>query len=321
MQLVDAETVHRLSPYPELLDALEAAHRGEVPLSDRSLMQGVAHSDHVDESFLVLPAWAPGRALGVKMATVMPHNPERDEDLPAIHAAYQLFDGRCGAPLAAIDGTALTLRKTAADSALGARLLARADVRSLLMVGAGALAPHLVAAHRAARPSIEHVMVWNRSAARRDALLEALDGEGVTAEAVADLADAVDRAGIVCCATAATQPLIAGEWLRPGQHLDLVGAFSPTMREADDHCVRRAALFVDTRESTVDASGDLVQPLADGVIERGDVRADLFELVTGAGDGRTQPDAITLYKNGGGAHLDLFTAEHIFRRLGNGDAA
>ena len=313
MDLIDADTVHQLLDYPGLIDALETAHREPAPLVGRSLLQPAADGDHGDESFLVLPAWSPGQFMGVKMATVIPANATRSAGRPTIHAAYQLFDGTTGEPLAAIDGTALTLRKTAADSGLGCRLLARAGARVLLMVGAGALASHLVAAHRAARPSIDRVMVWNRSRGNRDQVVTALREQGVAAEAVDDLAAAVPQADIISCATAATEPLIRGQWLQPGQHLDLVGSFEPGMRESDDDCVRRAELFVDLPLSTVESSGDLVQPLADGVISRDDIRGDLFDLCQGRHPGRESDHAITLFKNGGGGHLDLFTAAHCHR--------
>lgn len=313
MQFIDAEAVRQHLPYPDLINALEAHHRNPPPLVGRSLLQPAPDSDHAEESFLVLPAWIPGRVIGVKMATVIPANAERGAGDPTIHAAYQLFDGANGVPLACIDGTALTLHKTAADSGLGSRLLARADASTLLMVGAGALAPHLIAAHRAARPSLNRVLIWNRTPARRDALVADLRAQGLDAAPVETPAAGVGEADIICCATAATEPLIQGAWLRPGQHLDLVGAFNPAMRESDDDCVRRAEIFVDLRLSTVDSAGDLVQPIAAGVMDREDVRGDLFELCTGAVRGRSGEEAITLYKNGGGGHLDLFTAEHCWR--------
>lgn len=314
MQLIDAETTHSLLDYPGLIAALAAAHAQAQPLVDRSLLQPEADPDHRDQSFLVLPAWAPGRAMGVKMATVMPGNAARDPALPNIHAAYQLFDGDTGEPLAVIDGTALTLRKTAADSGLGSRLLARPDAGVLLMVGAGAMAPHLIAAHRTARPSLERVLVWNRSTAARDRLVAELVAEGVDAAAVDDLGPAVPQADIISCATSTTTPLIPGQRLRAGQHLDLVGAFNPGMRESDDDCVRRASLFVDQPLSTMDNAGDLVQPLACGVITRNDIEADLFDLCQGQHPGRASDDEITLFKNGGGGHLDLFTAEHCYHQ-------
>lgn len=315
MQLIDADTVHRLLDYPGLIEALAEAHRGDEPLIDRCLLQAEESGPHGGEGFLVLPAWRPGRSLGVKIATVMPHNASRHPALPTIHALYPLFDGDSGEPLAVVDGTALTLRKTAADSALGARLLARADAATLLMVGAGALAPHLIAAHRAARPSLRRVLVWNRSAGNRDRLVEQLRADGIAAKPVEELAESVPAADVICCATASTEPLVRGDWLQPGTHLDLVGAYNPGLRESDDECVRRATLFVDWRGSTVEVAGDLVQPIADGVIGADAIAADLFALCRGEHGGRRDDEEITLYKNGGGGHLDLFTAEHLVARL------
>ena len=321
MHVIDAETVHETLIYPALIEALAEAHRDSPPQTGRVLMQAPDHSAHHGESFLVLPAWLPGRAMGVKMATVIPRNAEpaeRGEARPTIHASYQLFDGQTGAPVATIDGTALTLRKTAADSALGSRLLSRPDARVMLMVGAGALASHLVAAHQVARPSLRDVRVWNRTPRRRDDLVEALRAEEVEAEGVDDLAAAVAEADVICCATSSMEPLVHGAWLRPGQHLDLVGSFNPSMRETDDECVRRARLFVDWRPTTVEAAGDLFHPITDGVIAESDIEADLFELCGGQATGRRDDREITLYKNGGGAHLDLFTAEHLAKRVKNG---
>ena len=313
MHVIDAETVHEHLAYPGLIEALARCHRDTPPSSERVLMQAPDHGVHQGESFLVLPAWFPGRAMGVKMATVLPHNV--DAGRPTIHASYQLFDGQTGEATANIAGSALTLRKTAADSGLGSRLLSRPDAGTLLMVGAGAMAPHLIAAHQAARPSLERVLVWNRTSANRDDLVEALHAEDIEAGGVDDLAAAVAVADIVCCATATMEPLIRGEWLHPGQHLDLVGSFNPSMRETDDECVRRARLFVDARASTVEAAGDLFRPITDGVIDESDVLADLFELCSGHHRGRSDATEITLFKNGGGAHLDLFAAEHLLERM------
>ena len=313
MHVIDAETVHERLHYPGLIEALERAHRDSPPWIDRTLMQAPDHGVHQGEAFLVLPAWFPGRAMGVKMATVIPRN--ADAGRPTIHASYQLFDGDTGEPRANIDGTALTLRKTAADSALGSRLLSRSDSGTLLMVGAGALAPHLIAAHQAARPSLHRVLVWNRTPHHRDSLVEALRAEEIDAEAVDSIADAIPEADIICCATGTMEPLIKGQLLQPGQHLDLVGSFNPSMRESDNDCVRRARLFVDFRASTVDAAGDLFHPITDGVIEESDVVADLFELCGGRQSGRGNEAEITLFKNGGGAHLDLFAAEHLVEQV------
>ncbi|MFW5970402.1 MAG: ornithine cyclodeaminase family protein [Halofilum sp. (in: g-proteobacteria)] len=316
MHIIDAEAVHERLAYPGLIEALARAHRDSPPWAERTLMQAPDHGVHRGEAFLVLPAWFPGRAMGVKMATVIPRNAEAGR--PTIHANYQLFDGDTGEPKANIDGTALTLRKTAADSALGSRLLARTDATTLLMVGAGALAPHLIAAHQAARPSLRRVLVWNRTTRHRDSLVEALRAEEIDAEAVDSIAAAIPEADIICCATGTMEPLIHGELLRPGQHLDLVGSFNPSMRESDNECVRRARLFVDFRASTVDAAGDLFHPITDGIIDEEDILADLFELCSGHNNGRRDETEITLFKNGGGAHLDLFTAEYLVEQVDRG---
>jgi ornithine cyclodeaminase len=309
LAIIDGPDVARLLPYLELVDALEAGHRRPRAVVRRT----VFGPDDTDQSFLGLPAWSPGRQLGVKLVTVFPGNTVLPERRPSVQAVYVLFDGTHGAPLALIDGTELTYRKTAADSALGSRLLSRPDARTLLMVGAGGLAPHLVAAHRAVRPSIGRVLLWNRTRARAEELAADLD-----AEVVDDLAAAVAQADVVCTATMTTEPLVQGRWLRPGTHLDLVGAFLPDRREVDDEAVRRAELYVDTREVTTVEDGDLAIPLAAGTITLADIKADLYELCRGEGEVHRGPDTITLFENGGGGHLDLMTAEFLWRRWREG---
>ena len=171
------------------------------------------------------------------------------------------------------------------------------------MVGAGGLAPHLVAAHRAVRPSIARVLVWNRTPSRAEAVAAAVGAEPVT-----DVAAAVAEADVVCTATMTKDPLVLGRWLRPGTHLDLVGAFRPDHREVDDEAVLRAELYVDDRLATLTECGDLVIPLETGIITADDVRGDLYELCRGDVAGRASEEAITLFENGGGGHLDLMTA-------------
>jgi ornithine cyclodeaminase len=303
LPLIDAEELAGLLPYLELVDALEAGHRAP-PADTRRLVYG---PEGAGETFLALPAWQPGDAIGVKLVTVFPGNLGAGK--PSVQALFVLFAGDDGRLLALLDGTELTYRKTAADSALGARFLARRDAGTLLMVGAGGLAPHLVAAHRAVRPSIERVLVWNRTAARSQALAETLGGQ-----AVDDLEAAVREADVVCTATMTKAPLVLGRWLRPGAHLDLVGAFQPDHREVDDDAVVRAELYVDHRLATLTEDGDLVIPLRAGLITAESVRGDLYELCRGEVPGRTDPDAITLFENGGGGHLDLMTAQLAWRR-------
>lgn len=309
VRFIDAAQMRTQLDFAELIAQLRAAHRVPPPAVDRVLMQHRSASGS-DNAMLVWPAWQHGQALGVKVVTMFPDN----RATPAVQGVYLLFDGHDGSPRVVIDGTELTYWKTAADSALGADLLARADAQSLLMVGAGALAPYLIRAYQAIRPGLRQVRVWNRTPDK--ARHVAAGVAGTPADVATDLQAAVQAADIVCCATSSTQPLVQGDWLRPGTHLDLVGGFTPAMREADDAAVARARVFVDSRWFTIDHVGDLSQPIARGVIAREQVLADLFDLCTGVHPGRTDASQITLFKSGGGAHLDLMVARAIAERVG-----
>ena len=303
IEVLDAADVARVASYGGLVDALRVAHR-QPPAACERIVYG---PDGVDEKFMALPAWQPGESIGIKLATIFPDNPRRG--LPSVQAVVLLFDGETGEVLALIDGTELTYRKTAADSALGSQLLSRDDSHTLLMVGAGGLSSHMIAAHRAVRPSIERVMIWNRSAGKP----EALETEGIADEVVTDLEAAVGEADIISTATMSKEPLIHGGWLQSGTHLDCVGAYLPDHREVDTEAVQRAELFVDSRLAAIEEGGDIVIPMTAGDIELDHVRADLYELCQDAHPGRSGPDAITLFENGGGGHLDLMTARHIWR--------
>lgn len=314
MKFISGEDVHRLCDWQALVAALAEGHRGPRPLTDRVGLEIEMRGGR--QSYLNLPAWLPGIAMGSKLVTVIPDNPERHAGVPAIQAAYVLFGGDDGAPLAYIDGTALTYRKTAADSALGSMLLSRTDPEMLLMVGAGGLSPYLARAHRAVHPSLKTVVVWNRTPRRAEAVAAALRAQGVDAAASDDLEAAVRLADIISCCTASTEPLVKGKWLKAGSHLDLVGAFTPDMRECDDAAVMRARLFVDARQFAIDQPGDLASPLARGIIARDDIEADLFDLCRPGYKVGRQRDDVTLFKNGGGGHLDLMTALYIWRASG-----
>ena len=299
--IFDADDVARLAPYDALVEALERGHLGDPPYVER-IVYGPPDNA---QKLMALPAWLQDESIGIKLVTVFPDNPARG--LPSVQAVVVLFDGETGAALALMDGTELTYRKTAADSALGSKLLSRLDSRTLLMVGAGGLAAHLITAHRAVRPSLDRVLIWNRSADKAERMIE----EGVADEIVDDLEAAVRRSDIICTATMTKQPLILGEWLSSGTHLDCVGAFLPDHREIDDDVVRRAEIFVDSRLATLEEGGDLVMPIAAGVIDETAVLADLYELCQASHAGRSSPRAITLFENCGGGHLDLMTARHV----------
>lgn len=303
---LDRAAVARLAPYGKLVDHLYRGHLDQ-PAHVRRVVYSPPGAEQV---FMGLPAWQPGESLGVKLVTVFPDNPAVSA-IPSVQGVYALFDGSNGRPLAIMDGTELTYRKTSADSALGSRLLSRPDSRTLLMVGAGGLAPHLIAAHREVRPSLRRVLIWNRTRSKAETLAAAVGGE------VADhLEDAVSSADIISTATMTTEPLISGELLQPGTHLDLVGAFLPHCREVDDEVIRRATIFVDSRDAAVHECGDLVIPLGSGLITEDDIQADLFELCRGEHPGRQDQNQITLYENGGGGHLDLMTATFIRQQSG-----
>ena len=313
MRVVGPEDVHRCLDDISLVDALAAMFRAgcEMPVRHHHRIEVPGGAD---ATLLLMPAWQTGGPVGIKLVTVYPDNGRRG--LPAVMGAYLLLDGATGAPRALIDGPALTVRRTAAASALAARFLARAETRGLLMVGTGALAPHLVRAHAAVRP-IREVAVWGRDPGKAERLAAALAGDlpGVAVRAARNLAGAVGAADIISCATLATEPLIRGAWLEPGQHLDLVGAYTPAMREADDEAVRRARIFVDTRAGALKEAGDLVQPLEAGIIVEADIAGDLFDLTRG-GTGRRDDDEITLFKSVGTALEDLAAARLVAERLG-----
>ena len=319
MNFIDAERVHASLDYASLVDWLRRQHREDVAAVEDMMLEQPAPSGALTH-FLARAAWQRGHAFGIKLATVFPDNEATGTGLPNIQGTYVLFDGANGKPQACIDGTALTLWKTAADSALAASFLARQDARTMLMVGAGALAPHLIAAHTTVRPSIRRVEIWHRTPERAAALAGNVSLGPVEVAAASDLEAAVRQADLISCATMATAPLIRGDWLKPGAHLDLVGGYTPGTREADDQAARRCRLFVNARWTTVGHCGDIVGPMQAGVVSEDDILADLFELCRDRHPGRRSADEITFYKNGGGGHLDLMTARFVMACAAGPDA-
>jgi len=301
--LIDAERTRAALPFAALIPALHAAFvaGAEAPLRHCHRLQLAGAADAM---LLLMPAWRGRSALGVKIVTVFPENGRLG--LNAVASTYLLCDGATGRPLALIDGNELTGRRTAAASALAGTFLARADAETLLIVGAGHIASMLAPAWCAVRP-IARVLVWDLRPARAEALAAALREQGMGASATADLEGAVRQADIVSCATLATAPLIRGEWLRPGAHLDLVGGYLPTMREADDAAVRRARVFIDS-EAALTEAGDLTQPIANGVLAPGAIAGTLTTLCRGEAAGRRSAEEITLFKSVGTALEDLAAA-------------
>ncbi len=312
MKSIDAEQVHRICEFSRLIDRLAQLHQQPTDeMRDLLLTQpAAAASPEMNNSFFIRAAWQHDRVMGAKIISIIPANSATN--LPVIQAVYVLLDGQNGLPLAAIDGTVMTYYKTAADSALGARYLARQAVATMLMVGAGAMAPYLIKAHRAVRPSISRILLWNRTTRGAVDLAERLNNGEIEVEAVENLANAVKQADLICCATRTTAPLIKGQWLRAGTHVDLVGAFTPDMREVDDQAIRRSRLFVNSRLTTIGEIGELMIPIKNGVINADDVLADHYDLCQNKHPGRTSDQEITVFKNGGGGHIDLMTARFIY---------
>lgn len=310
MKSFDAAAVEKLVDYPGLIAALEEAHKAGTPEAQHMVMDEPGEGSN---KFVSLLGWARNDVVAAKLVGVFPSNLMRQPPEPSVQGLVAVFDPTTGAPRLIADGAAMTFRKTAGDSGLGSKLLARSDAKTLLVLGAGGLAPHMIEAHTASRPSIERVMIWNRTPDRAKALAERLaDRYAVTA--VHDLDDAVAQADIVSCVTMSDRPLVKGRCLKKGAHLDLVGAYLPTMREADDDAMTRGTLFVDTRNG-MEGAGDLIQPVNAGIIGWDAVRADAFELCQGVHKGRSADDEITIYKNVGGGHLDLYTARYLASRI------
>ena len=293
-----AEQVHAALPWSTLVPALREAFAMGATVPRRH-----AHALSERDSLLLMPAWS-NDTLGVKIVTVMPDS----RATRTVQALYILLDRHTGEPRAVLDGEALTLRRTAATSVLAASYLAYDSASDLLVIGTGTLAPYMVRAYCAMRPSITRVRIWGRTPGRAAALADALANEGLPAEACFDLPNAVSASQIVCAATTSRTPVIHGTWLSPGTHVDLVGGFTPVMREADDDTVRMSRITVDSFDGALNEAGDLVDPLARGVISRSHVVAELRELVAGTTAGRTNGAQITLFKSVGLALEDLAAA-------------
>jgi ornithine cyclodeaminase len=303
----DSAAIEAATPWPILIAALGAAFAGRHHAPDRHIHE-IAVPGARPGTALLMPAWIEGEIYGVKLANIFPSNGALG--LPAVSSIYVAFDGRTGRVRATMDGGTLTVRRTAAASALASSYLSRKDSGTLLMVGAGRMAPMLIAAHCSVRP-IRRVLLWAREPSRAAELARASG-----AELVEDLAQAVAEADIVSTATLSQTPLVEGRWLRPGTHLDLVGAYAASMREADSEAVARAEVFIDTPGGARAEAGDLIQAEREGRFAWAEVRADLAGLVRGGHPGRTDEAAITMFKSVGAAIEDLAAARLVLAGAG-----
>jgi ornithine cyclodeaminase len=318
MRIIDAATINHVLCYPDLVDVLAAQFRSGAHAPPRH-HHTIKLDQRPDATLLLMPAWsasdqdrsAAGPYVGIKSVTVFPDNNTRGQ--PAIYGAYLLLSTETGAPVALLDAPALTVWRTAAASALAARFLARDDASRLVIVGAGALAGFLARAHASVRP-IREVTIWNRTPANAHRLAASLAGQSFDVQVTDDLEAAVRRADIVSTATISPTPLVRGAWLSPGTHVDCVGAFRPDTRETDDDVVSRARIWVDTRAGGLTEAGDIVIPMAAGVIAETDIQGDLFELCRGTAPVRDSADEITLFKSVGASIEDLAAAVAVYER-------
>jgi ornithine cyclodeaminase len=320
MRFIDAEQVSAALSYPALVDILEAAFRVGA-ISPLRHHHKIALENRPEAMLLLMPAWLAAHAgaetagpyIGVKMITMFPDNSAR-LGKPGICGIYMLLTSDSGEPLAVMDAPTLTVWRTAGASALASRYLSRTDASRMVLLGAGALADYMIRAHASVRP-ITHVAVWNRTPANAAAVAARFAGSGITVTVTTDLEAAVREADIISTATISSTALVKGAWLKPGAHLDCVGAFRPDMRETDDDCVRRARLWVDTRIGGLHEAGDVVLPLKAGVITEAHILGDLYELARGQAPVRASADEITMFKSVGASIEDLAAAVAVWERV------
>ncbi|MBL4786903.1 MAG: ornithine cyclodeaminase family protein [Cohaesibacteraceae bacterium] len=320
MRIISSQEINDILTPIKLIETLRTAFQSGITTPKRH-HHTVPFPDAADATLLIMPAWTDfekqgsslGGYVGVKLVSVYPDNSSRFQK-PSISGVYMLFDGKDGTPVACLDASSLTVQRTAAASALAADYLARKDASRLVMAGAGALSAYLVRAHVAVRP-IEHITLWNRTRPKAEALAKDLADLGIEIVVSDDLAEPCEQADIISCATMAQNPIILGDWLKPGAHLDLVGAYRPDMRETDDVCVLRSDVYVDTRTGALSEGGDVVQAIDAGILSTEQVLGDLFDLCRGTAPGRKENDAITLFKSVGTALEDLAAAQLIYEHL------
>ena len=314
IRIFGARETADLLPFDALIAALRQAFAEgcTVPVRHHHMVE---NDGEPNATLLLMPAWhetdRTERYLGIKIVNVFPGNTGRG--IPSLTSTYLLYDGRTGVQLALLDGNTITTRRTVAASALAASYLARPDATRLLVIGAGRVASLIPDAYRAVR-QIKHVDVWDIDPAGALRLVSSLEQQGLKASVVTDLEQAVRAADIVSAATLSTKPLIKGEWLQPGTHVDLIGGFTPEMREADDEAVRRSSVYIDTHEALHEA-GDLVQPIRAGVFAEDQVRASLDKLCRQDAAARALNEEITFYKAVGTALADLAAATLVYESV------
>lgn len=312
MKVFNKETTRSALSFDHLIPALHKAFVAQSHVPLRHVHQ-VRTNKPSAMTCLIMPAWSDDGLMGVKIVNIAPANSELGK--PGLHSTYTLYDATTGEPLALMDGDEITSRRTAAASALAASFLARKDASRLLILGSGRVASLLADAYAAVRP-ISEVLVWNRSEEPASQLVDRLKEQGYSATVVKNLAEATRAADIVTCATLATQPVIQGAWLQPGSHLDLIGSFTPELREADDDAFKDARIFIDTTEALA-KSGELLEPMSRGIFTPEDIVGTLDSLCNGSVAGRASPKERTVFKSVGTALEDLAAATLVYQYGGS----
>ena len=308
MLIIPDNKIPGLLEYKKLIEALR-----EIFLSEYSMPLRHHHfyktSEGDENTLILMPVWNK-QYMGLKQVTVAPANSQANRS--SIFAQYILSDSKTGQPLAMMNATELTARRTACTSALAASYLSREDAENLLIVGGGQVAKHLAQAHLAVR-NFKKVSVWMRNPAKMEVFVRNLEGQGIPAECVKNLEESASQADLISCATPSKTPIIKGEWVKAGTHLDLIGSYKPDTRETDDIAIGKSSIFVDSRLGALHESGELALPIAAGIISENDVKADIVELIKGIHPGRTSSKEVTLFKSAGLAIEDLAAALLIYR--------
>lgn len=310
MLVIEAHDVHRALTFPDLVSALRRAFGGPAGTPRRMVFK-LEEGSH--DAFAVLPAWTE-EVMGVKAFTYLPSNTAKGH--PILHSKILLFERANGRPLALVDGTSVTYWRTAAVAALAADFLARTDATRLLVCGTGNLAPYLALAHAAVRP-IREIEIWGRNAAKAEAVAQALAGRrpDLSVRAVTDLAGAARRADVISCVTGSHDPIILGDWLEPGVHVDFIGNHERDGRECDTPAITKSRVYVDSKANVLNECGELLIPIAEGVFREEDIVGELADLAAGRAPGRASPTEITLFKSVGTALSDLAAAQLVAERV------
>ena len=307
MKVYDRENVASSLQYGILIEALRKAFSSKITAPER-VQHTIKNKNGSDATLLLMPAWKIGEHIGIKIVSVFPEN--TTNNMNAVHANYFLMNANDGKPVAVMDGTELTLRRTACASALAADYLVNKNVDTLLMIGTGNLAPHMIKAHCVVR-NYSRILIWGRNEEKAERLALSLNIKDKEILAKNDIKEALNVADVISCATLTQKPLIMGDWIKPGQHLDLVGAFTPDMAEADSKAIAKSKVVVDTYDGALSESGELINALKEGRIKKKHILSDLRELVLEEKNIRKDSNDITLFKSVGTALEDLAAAELV----------